>query len=490
VALCALDIHVTTTLIRPDAVQPWSRDGFMCSGIARAAGPENASVLGKTVASAIVTSILSCGVMTRARSDTALERLLRSSTPDPNFVVQKQTAEHELGGLKVARGSLQLEASPRTLQRLMVNQPAPTLMMERIARWLWFLLVLSLPLSRAYLLRAAGPVLSLHAPPQPAALRCLPSFAAGTRGRTRTMTRVDMAFDPMLSGVSTAVSALFFFAYETRPSGDLAVDEDLDVAPKTSTIANAGLGLFAARDLEAGTVLGTYPGRVWRADAWLRYKGLEPSDYLLEPAQRAKLQKERQARAEAYTWKLGKEFDSDEDASDPSADNTIQGYTATYVIDPTSATGELSDTVPWILNTFATLPTLLCRMNEPGPGGDVNVVAEETERSVKFVVERAVKAGEELFMDYGPYYDRSNYSPLLRPGQQDKVRDAVRTVLDTLAQQQPDDGGVPTWDYPKFLLAVEEGKVLTAEPKTILYKLHHYRPRPPIHVKSPTSPCV
>ena len=78
-----------------------------------------------------------------------------------------------------------------------------------------------------------------------------------------------MSFDPLISGVSTVASAIFFFAYETRPSGDLAVDED-DVVARKSTIANAGLGLFAARDLEAGTVLGTYPGRLWRADAWVR----------------------------------------------------------------------------------------------------------------------------------------------------------------------------------------------------------------------------
>ena len=65
-----------------------------------------------------------------------------------------------------------------------------------------------------------------------------------------------MAFDPLLSGVSTVTSAIFFFAYETRPSGDLAVAEEADVVAKTSTIPNAGLGLFAARDLEAGTVLG------------------------------------------------------------------------------------------------------------------------------------------------------------------------------------------------------------------------------------------
>ena len=38
-----------------------------------------------------------------------------------------------------------------------------------------------------------------------------------------------------------------------------------------------------------------------------------------------------------------------------------------------------------------------CR-GQPGPGGDVNVVAEETDDSVRFLLERAVRAGEELFI--------------------------------------------------------------------------------------------
>ena len=260
-----------------------------------------------------------------------------------------------------------------------------------------------------------------------------------------------MAFDPLLSGASTVASALFFFALETRPSGDLQVEEDGDVVAKPSTISGAGLGLFAARDLEAGTVLGNYPGRVWRADAWVRYKGLEPADYLLDSAQRGNLQQERQRRAEAYTWKLGAEIETDDD----DAGGDTQAYTASFVIDPTSADGELFDTVPWIFNTFATLPTLLCRINEPGRGGDVNVVAEEAEDSVAFVLERDVKAGEELFLDYGPYYDRSTY------GGEEKVREAVRSVLDSILRQRESAGGSPKskWGYSDLVAAVEAGQI-------------------------------
>jgi len=244
-----------------------------------------------------------------------------------------------------------------------------------------------------------------------------------------------MVFDPILAGASTVASTLFFFAAETRPSGLLSVEIDVDVYTKQSTIPGAGLGLFAARDLQAGTVLGQYPGRIWGADAWLRYKGLTPSEILLEPAERERVQRVRQRTAEVYTWKLGKGFDPD-DPSDrqslevplidslPGATPGTKTYTADIVIDPTSATGELADAVPWILNSVSMIPTILCRINEPGRGGDVNVVAEEGEDSVAFVLERGVKEGEELFLDYGPYYDRSKY------GGEAKIKEAVRAVLD------------------------------------------------------------
>ena len=214
-------------------------------------------------------------------------------------------------------------------------------------------------------------------------------------------------------------------------------------------------------------MLGTYPGRVWSAATWLRFKGLQPGDLLLDTAERAKLQEERQRRAEVFTWKLGKEIDSDDgdNAADPGATSASQAYTATFVLDPTDSGGQLLDNVPWVLNTFATVPTLLCRINEPGPGGDVNVVAEETDDSVRFLLERAVRAGEELFIDYGPFYVRSGYSPLAAPGRDDKVRDAVRKVLDAALQQQVAEGGrgAARWDYAQFLLAVDAGKVVAVQ---------------------------
>jgi hypothetical protein len=58
-----------------------------------------------------------------------------------------------------------------------------------------------------------------------------------------------------------------------------------------------------------------------------------------------------------------------------------------------------------------TVPTTLCRINEPPLGKDVNVVTTENreKRQVTFEVERNVYAGEELYIDYGLSYDRSMY---------------------------------------------------------------------------------
>jgi hypothetical protein len=55
--------------------------------------------------------------------------------------------------------------------------------------------------------------------------------------------------------------------------------------------------------------------------------------------------------------------------------------------------------------------TLLCRINEPPKGYDVNVITVEHlhNRSVSFITERTIYANEELFIDYGLYYDRSDY---------------------------------------------------------------------------------
>lgn len=160
------------------------------------------------------------------------------------------------------------------------------------------------------------------------------------------------------------------------------------VQVKESLVPGAGLGLFLAQDLPQGTVLGEYPGVV------------------LPLAQHAASTKMQQApQSEAYIWRF--------------SDNQ-------FVIDPTDGNGILQPecrggnpstplSVPLFatLLSFLTVPTALCRINEPPKGRGVNVITEEDResRTVTFKLERDCYANEELFIDYGLSYDRSKYGP-------------------------------------------------------------------------------
>jgi len=296
----------------------------------------------------------------------------------------------------------------------------------------------------------APPVLQSRAHPHAGGMRS----AAETRRCQRVPLRrrqhaaqragVCMSLEQAVFALSTLVSTFGFSVWETRPFGFLSVDIH-DVVVRNSTVPGAGMGLFAATPLPAGTVLGAYPGGLWSASTWLRLKGLRPRDVLLPPEQRRARQEERQARAREYVWKLE----------------------SGLILDPTSTSGRLSDAVPWLGNDFFLttsapddialpltptaaspllaacppaetslstgaiypIPTVLCRINEPARGGDVNVVAEEGEDRVLFVCERAIAEGEELLLDYGPYHDRSpslSARPHARPHA--RMRTGVRAL--------------------------------------------------------------
>jgi hypothetical protein len=177
-----------------------------------------------------------------------------------------------------------------------------------------------------------------------------------------------------------------FIAVTDRPRGGLVVpDSALQI--KQSMVPGAGLGLYVTQDLPAGTILGDYPGVVLP---------------LAQHAASTKLQWEA-PQSEAYIWRF--------------SDNQ-------FVIDPTDPKGILQDScrggnpsTPLSVGVFATIlsfitvPTALCRINEPPKGKDVNVVTEEDlkARKVTFLLERDCFAGEELYIDYGLTYDRSNY---------------------------------------------------------------------------------
>lgn len=186
----------------------------------------------------------------------------------------------------------------------------------------------------------------------------------------------------LLQGSSALLSYFGLVVALDRPRGELHVDVEA-VEIRTSQVPGAGLGLFANQDLKAGTVLGAYPG-------------------VLLPLQQHSNKLRSLPECEAYIWRF--------------SDNK-------FVIDPTNhKTGKLDEFCSggnpgtpgsiWLYQMLrCSVPTYLCRINEPPLGKDVNVVTEEDlrKRTVCFQLERDVAQGEEFFIDYGLSYDRSRY---------------------------------------------------------------------------------
>mmetsp|Transcript_41292 Transcript_41292/g.98877 ORF Transcript_41292/g.98877 Transcript_41292/m.98877 type:complete len:287 (-) Transcript_41292:1880-2740(-) len=219
--------------------------------------------------------------------------------------------------------------------------------------------------------------------------------AAATADRIRSNPRyagpvvvVPAAFtQPELWAVRVSSAVLTygsFVAYSDRPRGMLSPDVLPSLQIAASQVPGAGLGLFCTSTIRRGTVLGTYPG-------------------VVTPLQQNLGKLQQYPQCEGYIWRF--------------SDNQ-------FVIDPTDQYGEIQDvcfggnpSMPFSTTLFNTLlsflsvPTTLCRINEPPKGRDVNVVTEEDRqtRTVTFILERDVYEGEELFIDYGLSYDRSMY---------------------------------------------------------------------------------
>jgi hypothetical protein len=180
---------------------------------------------------------------------------------------------------------------------------------------------------------------------------------------------------------SALASYVGLVTYLDRPRGTLNLQpHQYEIRP--SSVEGAGLGMYAAQDLDKDTILGSYPGVVLP---------LSPNSVKLQ----------HYPHCEAYVWRFS---DSQ------------------HIIDPTDEKGKCQEIcrggnpqVPFstlICQMLAPpIPTTLCRINEPPKGKDINVITNESlkDRTVTFVLERNVYAGEELFMDYGLLYDRSGY---------------------------------------------------------------------------------
>lgn len=83
-----------------------------------------------------------------------------------------------------------------------------------------------------------------------------------------------------------------------------------------------------------------------------------------------------------------------------------------WMIDPTDMTGlpckHPAPGLPWF-----PVNVMLAYVNEPSAGQTINVTVAVDGgmkgREVMFTAQRNIKQGEELFIDYGPKYDRSMY---------------------------------------------------------------------------------
>ena len=176
-------------------------------------------------------------------------------------------------------------------------------------------------------------------------------------------------FDPKPWLAAIAITGCWR-AYELRPRGWILPDT-LAVAP--SRVVGAGRGAFAARDFG-----GSDGRRVPRP-----------------PPLPARVPPQAEARAGGCAVLLGAGLHR--------------------VLDPTGFDGVLCEPLPaltlapWL--TIGAQPTTICLINEPAPGSLVNMRVDETEDGLDalLVTGRPIAAGEELYLDYGKKYDRSDY---------------------------------------------------------------------------------
>lgn len=166
----------------------------------------------------------------------------------------------------------------------------------------------------------------------------------------------------LLTGVAAYVAA----GWPERPRGWSRRDL-LEVTESSIE----GLGVVARVPIPEGTVVGCYPGRPRQA-----------------PEMRAKIDMAPLAASYCFQTKPG------------------------WLLDPTDMAGRPtsrpSPGLPWLA-----VDATLCRVNEPPPGSaGPNVAVQDDpkdEHGLLVVASRDIQAGEELWIDYGPVYDRSTY---------------------------------------------------------------------------------
>ena len=148
---------------------------------------------------------------------------------------------------------------------------------------------------------------------------------------------------------------------EAVAHGWLAKDILLEVA--TSRVPNAGRGVFARQDIEAGVTIGAYPGRRLAA----------PSYYA---------KRERLPHFTEYCWVI----------------EELQ-----IALDPTDdATGILCEPLPRLGTAgplLGSIETTLALINEPPPSADVNLATSQDGKALLISTARFISKGEELYLD-------------------------------------------------------------------------------------------
>ena len=179
------------------------------------------------------------------------------------------------------------------------------------------------------------------------------------------LTSGDLASD--LQNVLILAAGISYFFYEKRPRGDARMDL---VEIRRSTIANANMGVFSKQFIAADTLVGCFPGFVVNVDDALDRKRDDDA----------------KASAKKYMWSI-----SDEE-----------------VLDPTNVDGKLELEIMYF-GGLIKVNTAMARVNEPPPGADCNLYTKVDNGQVYVYAERDIFADEELFLDYGTSFDRSDY---------------------------------------------------------------------------------
>mmetsp|Transcript_1796 Transcript_1796/g.2472 ORF Transcript_1796/g.2472 Transcript_1796/m.2472 type:complete len:525 (-) Transcript_1796:984-2558(-) len=170
-----------------------------------------------------------------------------------------------------------------------------------------------------------------------------------------------------IQNAAILLSGIAYIAYEKRPRGSSR--DDLIEIRKSKAIAN-NLGVFAKKFIPEGTTIGIYPGYLKTIDEF----------------QQSKVDEKALNNAKRYTWQL--------------TENTL--------LDPTDQNGFLGLELSFLFGLFK-VSTSLSRLNEPPIGYDVNAFSRNLNNDIEIVVERDIFPDDEIFIDYGLAFDRSDY---------------------------------------------------------------------------------